>query len=209
MINQRLHDIGLTIPTGLEKNSKKCKTDITTTNIKIVDKLDTVSFAPFLMWNVHDDKYFEEVGAINTAAINDNNVYDTQHSCNIDDNYSDLMKETFFSLENMDIIQNKIIEVVFYSSEKKLRVNKIKSETLIQVMNHMWTNFCRFLPYKLKEQIYDLNMKVVEYVVPLLLKEYTFYLNYLRDSDRASLPPLERPIFVSNSRTQQNPSFYK
>ena len=55
------------------------------------------------------------------------------------------LKNSFYIIE----IQNKIIEVVFYSSEKKLRVNKIKSETLIQVMNHMWTNFCRFLPYKL------------------------------------------------------------
>ena len=35
----------------------------------------------------------------------------------------------------------------------------------------MWTNFCRFLPYDLKEQIRDLDKKVVEYLLPLLLKE--------------------------------------
>lgn len=171
--------------------------------------LDVVSFAPFLMWNEHDSKYFENIGAINNMAVNDNNVYDIDKTCNNDDNYAELMKEAFFSSENMDIIQNMIIKNVFYKSGETLRINKIKSETLLQVMNHMWTNFCRFLPYDLKEQIRDLDHKVTDYLVPLLLKESEFYFNYLRDSDRTNLPQLERPIMISKGRKQQLPSFYK
>ena len=109
----------------------------------------------------------------------------------------------------MEIIQNMLIRDVFYKSNETLRINKIKSETLIQVMNHMWTNFCRFLPYDLKEQIRDLDKKVVEYLLPLLLKESQFYFNYLRDSDRTNLPLLERPMIVTKDRKQQLPSFYK
>jgi hypothetical protein len=174
-----------------------------------VDSLDVVSFAPFLMWNEHDSKYFENVGAINKIAINDNGIYDTSKSCTNDDNYADLLNEAFFSAENMEIIQNMLIRDVFYKSNETLRINKIKSETLIQVMNHMWTNFCRFLPYDLKEQIRDLDKKVVEYLLPLLLKESQFYFNYLRDSDRTNLPLLERPMIVTKDRKQQLPSFYK
>jgi len=174
-----------------------------------VDTLDVVSFAPFLMWNEHDSKYFENVGAINKIAINDNGIYDTSKSCTNDDNYADLLNEAFFSAENMEIIQNMLIRDVFYKSNETLRINKIKSETLIQVMNHMWTNFCRFLPYDLKEQIRDLDKKVVEYLLPLLLKESQFYFNYLRDSDRTNLPLLERPMIVTKDRKQQLPSFYK
>ncbi len=203
---------------GLDSiNNQRCRADFkqsTSTHPKLnlesnsTQMLDVVSFAPFLMWNEHDSKYFENVGAINNMAINDNNIYDTTKTCDID-NYADLMKEEFFSEENMDIIQNMIIKNVFYKSGETLRINKIKSETLIQVMNHMWTNFCRFLPYDLKEQIRDLNTKVTDYLIPLLLKESQFYFNYLRDSDRTNLPQLERPIMVSKGRKQQLPSFYK
>ena len=199
-------------------NNKKCHANYiqsTATHPKLNlesnnnNMLDVVSFAPFLMWNEHDSKYFENVGAINNMAVNDNNIYDTDKTCNADDNYAELMKEAFFSSENMDIIQNMIIKNVFYKSGETLRINKIKSETLLQVMNHMWTNFCRFLPYDLKEQIRDLDHKVTDYLVPLLLKESEFYFNYLRDSDRTKLPQLERPIMISKGRKQQLPSFYK
>jgi hypothetical protein len=179
------------------------KLNQTTSNI-----MDAVSFAPFLMWNEHDSKYFENIGINNRKAIDDNNIYDTSKSCN-NNNYSDLMTEAFFSAENMDIIQNMLIKNVFYKSEETLRINKIKQETLIQVMNSIWTNHCRFLPYNLKEQIAELNRKVSDYLVPLLINESKFYFNYLRDSDRTSLPQLDRPIMIVKERKQQLPSYYK
>jgi hypothetical protein len=172
------------------------------------DMLDVVSFAPFLMWNEHDSKYFENVGTINTLALNDNNVYDPIGPIS-NPTYADLMRDTFFSAENMDIIQNMIIKDVYIKSGETLRINKIKSESLLQCMNHMWTNFCRFLPYDFKEQIADINRKVTDYLVPLLLKESEFYFNYLRDSNRTELPQLERPIMIVKGRKQQLPSFYR
>jgi hypothetical protein len=198
------------------KTSDSCYADFSSFNMnpkldqnKESNVLNVVSFAPFLMWNNHDNNYFQNVGKINNMAINENNIYETPKSCNNDDNYADLMKEAFFSLENMDIIQNRIIISVYLKSDKTLRVNKIKNETLLQVMNSIWTNFCRFLPYDLKEQIDELDNKVVEYIVPLLLKESQFYFNYLRDSDRTNLPQLDRPIMINKDRKQQLPSFYK
>jgi len=196
-------------------NNSKCYADFyqsTTIHPKLnLNKnnniLDVVSFAPFLMWNEHESKYFENVGNINNIAVNDNNIYDTNQTCNNDNNYADLMKEAFFSSENMDIIQNMLIKNVFY--QKKIRINKIKTETLLQAMNQTWTNFCRFLPYDLKEQIKDLDYKVNEYLVPKLIQEADFYFNYLRDSDRTNLPLIERPIMISKERKQQLPSFYK
>jgi hypothetical protein len=159
------------------------------------------------MWNEHDSKYFENVGQINKLATDDTNIYDTTKSCTNNDNYTDLMSEAFFSAENMDIIQNMLIKNVFYKSNETLRINKIKNETLIQVMNSMWTNHCRFLPYNLKEQIRDINQIVSDYLVPLLITESEFYFNYLRDSNRTELPQLDRPIMVVKERKQQLPSY--
>lgn len=171
--------------------------------------LDVVSFAPFLMWNKHDSNYFEKVGTINKLA----NECDGQNlikECNtICKNYTKLMTESFFSSVNMDIIQTKIIRQVFELSNHSLKINKIKNEVLLQVMNHMWTNFCRFLPYNFKEQIRELDNKVVEYVVPMLIKEGEFYKNYLRDSDRTNRPLIPPPITINNGRKQQLPSFYR
>ena len=192
--------------------SKKCYADFmqsTELNLKLEKNLiDKVSFAPFLMWNEHDSKYFENIGVNNRIAMSDNTIYDTTKSCTNNDNYTDLMTEAFFSVENIDIIQNMIIKNVYLQSKETLKINKIKQETLIQVMNSIWTNHCRFLPYNYKEQIRELNIKVSEYLVPLLLNEYTFYLNYLRDSNRSNLPQLDRPIMVVKERKQQLPSYY-
>lgn len=179
------------------------------TSTKSNNILDDVSFAPFLMWNEHDSKYFEKAGINNKLIINDNTLYDVSKTCADTNNYTDLMAEAYFSAENMDIIQNQIIKNVFYTSNESLRINKIKQETLIQVMNSMWTNYCRFLPYNYKEQIAELNKKVSDYIVPLLINENQFYKNYLRDSNRSSLPQLERPIMIVKERKQQLPSYYK
>lgn len=211
--NQTFNNIGFE-----SINRGKCWADYnqsTSTHPKLnlnsskTDILDVVSFAPFLMWNEHDSKYNENIGAINTIAISDNTAYDVKQSCSNPDSYADLMKEAFFSLDNMDIIQNMIIKNVWNQSGQTLRINKIKHETLIQIMNHMWINFCRFLPYDLKEQIRDLDHKVTDYAVPLLLKESKFYFNYLRDSNVNKLDTLSQPIMVTNNRKQQLPSFYK
>jgi hypothetical protein len=155
------------------------------------------------MWNEHDSKYFENVGQINKLAIDDTNIYNTTKSCTNNNNYTDLMTEAFFSVENIDIIQNMLIKNVFYKSNETLRINKIKNETLIQVMNSMWQNHCRFLPYNLKEQIKEINQIVSDYLVPILITESEFYFNYLRDSNRTELPQLERPIMIIKERKQQ------
>ena len=165
---------------------------------KCSELLNTFQFAPFLMWNDHDLKFNEQINntnlALNKMNIDSNNI-------NIDkDNkdYINIMKNTFFSLENMDIIHYRIIMGVFYKSNENLKIKKIKNETLIHVMNHIWINYCNFLPYKIKEQIDELDNKVVKYIVPLLLKEAEFYFNYLRDINRSNLPLIDRPIMTSH-----------
>lgn len=193
--------------------NKKCHADFKESTkiypkLKEGNVLDTVSFAPFLMWNEHDSKYFENIGINNKIAMNDNKIYDTSKSCTDNNNYSDLMTEAFFSIENMDIIQNTIIKNVFFKSKETLRINKIKQETLIQVMNSIWTNHCRFLPYNLKEQIREINNKVSDHLVPLLITEAKFHSNYLRDSNRTQLPQLPRAIMIVKERKQQLPSYY-
>lgn len=132
--------------------------------------LNNFYFAPFLLWNDHNDKYFEK--------MKKHNIMDN------DDDAIENLKITFFSLENMDIIQYNIIKHVYFGSNETLRIKKIKNESLIQVMNYIWYNFCDFIPKELKQQLIQLNKYTINYIVPLLLKESEFYFNYLKDSNR-------------------------
>jgi hypothetical protein len=171
---------------------------------KLENILNSFNFAPFLMWNEHKDNYIKNFNIIKKMDINNNIINN-----DIDNNCIDLLKDEFYSVENINIIQNKIIMSIYYKSNETLRINKIKYETLIQVMNSIWLKYCQFLPYDLKNQIKNLNNKVIEYIVPLLLKESKFYFNYLKDSDRTNLPIIDRPIKIFNDRKQTLPSFYK
>lgn len=168
-----------------------CYAEFSNNISKNIDDTD-FSFAPFLMWNDHKTKYFEKMKNINTIDYN-NNI--------------ELMKKTYFSYENTDIIQNTIIKKIYIDSNEKLKIKKIKNETIIQIMNYIWETFCKFLPYDLKNQIIDLNNKTIDYIFPILKKEANFYSNYLRDSDRSNIKPIERPVFVTNKK--ELPSYIK
>lgn len=176
---------------------EKCYSDINQ-SINMEKNIENdVNFAPFLMWNDHNTKYFE-------------NLTNTIYTDNYNNTYENVavMKEAYFSLENIDIIQIMIIKNIFYKSKETLKINKIKHESIIQIMHNIWINTCRYLPYNLKDQIKDLNNKVCNYIVPLLLNEYTFYKNYLRDSDVNSQQLLERPNKIVNSRKETLSSIF-
>ena len=159
----------------------KCYADFETShNINIQDNIQAASFAPFLMWNDHKEKYYEKLSDIPTTVDKSLEI-----------------KNKFFSLHNYNFIQRKIIEQVYIQSDNKLKINYQKEEKMMQLMNQFYVSYCKNLPYNIDEQVMELNQKLVFYVVPLLLKEYEFYTNYLRDSDRTNRPLLDRPLFVS------------
>ena len=159
--------------------------------------LDIFNFAPFLMWNDHNNKYTDKIVLSNKMDINNNIIKNNDDITN--DNIN-IMKEVFFMKDNIDIIQYRIIMSIYCKSNKKLRIKEIKNEILVQIMNYIWSTCCKFLPYNFKEQINDLDNKVVNYCVPLLLKEAEFYFNYLRDIDRNNRQLLDRPIMVYNNK---------
>jgi len=103
----------------------------------------------------------------------------TNHSNSNNDNYAQLLTEAFYSIENMEILHTLIIKDVFLKSNEEVKINKIKDTTLKQIMDIIWTNQCKFLPYNLKEQIEELDDAVVNYCVTELLKQAEFYFKYL------------------------------
>ena len=67
-------------------------------------------------------------------------------------------------------------------------------------MRWVYVNYARNLPFKIKEQIIQLNNSVVCELVPNLISAANQHLDYLRDIEKP-LEPLPPPVNVSRDRT--------
>ena len=72
-------------------------------------------------------------------------------------------------------------------------------------MNGTYHDYARHLPYNLKEQVQELNDRVINFVTPYLVNEIESYQNYLIDSNTPLRPP-ELPINVAKNRKESLPS---
>jgi hypothetical protein len=105
----------------------------------------------------------------------------------------------FFSQRNVDALQhgirytiyNKINTVIDNQSERELRV----------IMRSMYLQYARNLPANIIEQVRELNVKVLDYVIPKLIIEVKQYDTYIKDA--SSLPvPMGRGLNTSTTGTK-------
>jgi len=168
----------------------------------ITNNIASVSFAPFLMWNNHENDYFNKIGEVNKLSINTNKI-DKCIKENNDEDLQDtelLLRNNFYSEENIKYIQKRIIIKVYEDSNKNYRLKPQKYEIIIQIMNGIYETYCRHLPYNIKEQIEELNEKIIDYTSKILLEETKSYYNYLRDIEPNKLNILDRPEFNSSRK---------
>jgi hypothetical protein len=163
-----------------------------TNNLDIIHKLDK---APFLFWNQHPKQYFERYTDDKQCR---------EPSCE-DANNIELVKEAFFLRENIEIIQNSIIRNV--AKKSKYLISRQKEDDIIILMNGIYHDYARNLPYDLREQIQELNERVVNFVTPWLINEVEAYQRYLIDANTPLRPP-ELPIMILRQRKESLPSTY-
>ena len=163
-----------------------------TNDLDIIHKLDK---APFLFWNQHPKNYFERYT---------NEKQCRELSCE-DANNVELVKEAFFLRENIEIIQNSIIRNI--AKKSKYLISRQKDDDIILLMNGIYHDYARNLPYNLKEQIQELNDRVVNFITPWLINEVESYQRYLIDSNTPLRPP-ELPVMIMRQRKESLPSMY-
>ena len=85
---------------------------------------------------------------------------------------------SFFSNQNIQIVQNAIRYQVWIQSNKKNHISN-QSETEVQkVMRSIYLQYARNLPDKISQQIEELNSKVVNYCVPIIMSNIQQYKQY-------------------------------
>ena len=114
------------------------------------------------------------------------------------------LNQTFFSPPNVQIVQNLIRKRVYDESPDKNVIDPQSTDELLIVMRSMYLTYGRNEPFKIKEQIIELNNRVADWSVPRILSEISMYKTYIRDA--TTLPvPLSHPVNISSSGTKSKP----
>ena len=117
--------------------------------------------------------------------------------------YHDVLTNVFFSLENKDYLQQKIREEVL--RKKNFGIGPQSDKRLSVVMESIFHEHARHLPYDIKGQIAELDHYVLDNVVPDVISNVEQKIGYIRDINKP-IDPIELPKNVSVKGTKTLPS---
>ena len=103
--------------------------------------------------------------------------------------------DAFFSDENQRILQNELRYRVWLKTEKKYIIHDQSPAELQIIMRSTYFQYGLNLPYKIKEQVAELNERVLEYVVPNVYSNLLQYIGYKNDVSKLPVP-LPQPVQV-------------
>ena len=110
------------------------------------------------------------------------NGYKSCNNNNLNNLQSDsLLSTVFFSDDNMNIIQNAIRYKIWVLTDKKQIISKQCNIQLNIIMKSIYFQYSKNLISKIKEQIIDLNDKVIDYCVNNIYNNLQQYKTYTND----------------------------
>ena len=90
----------------------------------------------------------------------------------------------FFSDENLEIINKNLVLRVFEFTDKKVQIPFQSRNDLLVVMNHTYVNYAKNLENDIEKQVYKLNCRVVNEILPSLISEVKSYMLYLEEIEK-------------------------
>ena len=116
------------------------------------------------------------------------------------------LSRAFFSPENIKVLQNQIRkEVNVRSGTKNYMIDDQSVDELKIIMRGMYYQYARNLETNVKEQIEDLNNKVVDYSAPHILSAVDHYHYYINDISHLPVP-MQQPQNISRAGTRSLPA---
>lgn len=143
------------------------------------------------------------VNIINNIAKHNTNIIKTENNNNsVSRNITTTNVSTaFFSKNNIDEIQNKIIKEVYNRSDDKYIISKQSEQELLVIMRSYYLQYSKNLPTNINTQINELNKMVINWSVDEILTNIKQYINYKKSV--SALPmPLERAQLPSQKGTK-------
>jgi hypothetical protein len=128
---------------------------------------------------------------------NDDNYHKTAMTGNWESN---VLSRTFFSKENMDIIQNGLRAGVYNKSNKRFLIGKQDDDTLKMIMRSIFLQHAKNMPDKITEQVKELNKMVLDYAIPQVMGDAIGYVKYKNDSSMM-YNVMDRPTSTYHNNT--------
>tara|TARA_B100001248_G_C27397706_1_gene466916 strand:- start:5312 stop:5794 length:483 start_codon:yes stop_codon:yes gene_type:complete len=145
----------------------------------------------FLLLSAHRNKYFEE---FSKKLDKDNKNYQ-----------GFILEELFFSESNIEIIQKQLVLSIFNKTNRKYLIPFQNYKSILTVMKFIFNDQAKHLPYDITDQIKELNLKVIQELTPMIIKNIDSKMKYLEDIN--SPPPInDLPINVNSAGNKTLPS---
>jgi hypothetical protein len=123
---------------------------------------------------------------------------------NIDD--ISILKDFFFSDENIELINKQIVLTIWKKTNKTYKIGFQNKDNLLIIMQYIFLENAKHLPYNIKNQIRDLNCRVVGEILPIIITNFEQKLGYLRDIEKRQ-PLLDLPKSSTTDRTLSSLNF--
>lgn len=144
-------------------------------------------------------------------AINNTNTLDikkavvkaSEHQANIISRNLDCteVSKIFFSLDNINLLQRGIRNKILNVTNGEINISRQSDDELKIVMRSIYYQYGKNNSYNVKEQVLDLNIRVIEWCVPEIISNIKQSLQYLKDI--STLPePLDRSVLPSKKGTK-------
>jgi len=111
------------------------------------------------------------------------------------------LSKAFFSIENIQIIQNGIRAGVYNRSNGQYTIGEQDCDSLKIVMRSVFLQYSANQPDNITQQIIDLNKIVLEYCIQQVYSEAQGYIKYVSDVSTLVVP-IAHPVMSSNNDRQ-------
>ena len=108
------------------------------------------------------------------------------------------LSDTFFSQNNIEVIQNGIKKGVYDRSNGKIIVGNQPTDQIVSVMRSMFYQHSKNLDTNISQQVQELNNYVLQFCINNVYVEAVAYLKYREDASRMHMP-MSAPIHSSKT----------
>ena len=108
------------------------------------------------------------------------------------------LSQTFFSQQNIQIIQNGIRAGVYHKSNGQYTIGPQDCDSLKIVMRSVYLQNAANQPNNITEQIAELNKIVLNYCIQQVYSEAQGYMKYIDDASTLVVP-IAHPVMANNS----------
>jgi len=111
------------------------------------------------------------------------------------------LSDSFFSLDNIENLQNGIRAGVFHRSNGQYKIGPQDCDTLKVIMRSIFLQYSANKPNNISEQVNELNKMVLEYCIQQVYSEAQGYMKYINDVSTLVVP-IAHPVMTSQNDRQ-------